>query len=174
MPSINYLGYQSVGLKGSHFLNINELLKDYLALLPRWKTVKNIPMAKQKFCSRNRNPLFDISSFRFFKTNFGSEQGLKLKKPVYDHYIQRTKAVELVFEKLEQEPKIELLDFVSFLKKICSVVALTEDEHKIVTSYCKKNKGLYNYQAYERCGIKIDGLTEFLNCEWYLEKVLVP
>ncbi len=169
MRPINYFGYQSVGLKITHFQNINELMKDYLALLPRWRVVKNNPITKHKFCSRNRNPLFDISSSKFFKTNFGSEEGLKLKKPVYDHFIQRTKAVELVFEKLDSEPEIELLDFVSFLKKICSVVALTESEHRTITSYCKKNKALYNYQAYEHCGIRVEGLSKFISSEFSLK-----
>jgi hypothetical protein len=166
MSSLYYVGNLPDGLKREHLWAINELLQDYLTLLPRWKEVKRIPYAKQKFCSRNRNPLFDISSFKFFKTELGTKIGLVLTKPVYDHYIQRTKAVEFIFNKLESEPEIDLLDFVYYLKKICSVVALTEEEHKTVTSFCKKNKKFYNFQAYKHCGIKIEGRTEFIDTEW--------
>jgi hypothetical protein len=138
------------------------MYKDFMALLPRWGEVCKDPELKKKFCNRNRNPLFDISALSYFKTKLGSEEGLKTNSPVLDHYIQRTKAVEILFKKLESEPKTDFRNFIALLKRLCSTVALTQEEHKKVTSYCKKNPSLYNFQAYEVCGCRVEGLSELL------------
>lgn len=150
------------GLSKLKYEYIEELLLDYKFLISRWNQVKNDNQLKKKFCSRNRNPLFDISGCRFFKTNLGSLEGIKVNNPVYDHYIQRTKAVELIFRQFEVNPDIEITEFIRILRKYCSVVALTKEEHKKVTIYCKKHPEVFNYQAYEACGIRIQGLSELI------------
>ena len=150
------------GLTTNNYVNIYETYLDFVALVPRWKQIKNDPCLKHKFCSRNRNPLFDISSSRYFKTGLGSQKALISEDPVHDHYIQRTKAVELIFNKLEEDPAMGIGLFITFVKKYCSTVSLTMDEHRTITSYCKKNPTIYNYQAYEACGIRVEGLSEII------------
>ena len=150
------------GLTYNNFVNIQETYSDFVGLIPRWKEVKDNQDLKKRFCNRNRNPLFDLSSTKFFKTGLGSEGGLFMVDPVQDHYVQRTKAVELIFNSLEKNPTMGLNNFIKLLKKYCSTVSLTVDEHKQVTSYCKKNKSVYNYQAYEACGIRVEGLSEII------------
>ena len=151
-----------LGLTQNHYINIWETYLDFVALVPRWRQVKESEDLKKKFCNRNRNPLFDISSSKYFITGLGSKDGLELVDAVQDHYVQRTKAVELIFNKLDKEPKMGIETFIKIVKKYCSTVSLTTEEHKKVTSYCKKNKGIYNYQAYEACGIRIEGLSEII------------
>ena len=46
---------------------INETLKDFKALLPRYREVKSDVKLFQLFMSRNRNPLWDLSGNKIFK-----------------------------------------------------------------------------------------------------------
>ena len=149
-------------MKSNHLEIISETLEDFKCLLSRYKKIKGNYDLRKKFCTRNRNPLWDISSMSYFKTGLGSIDGLKCDNPVEDHYIQRTKAVDLIFNELEKDPSMSLERFVQILRKYCSVVRLTKYEHSQVTSYCKKNKKVYNYEAYLACGIQIDGLSEII------------
>ena len=57
---------------------------------------------------------------------------------------------------------MNLYQFIKLLKKYCSVVQLTKEEHNLVTQYCKKNSEVLNYEAYLVCGIKIDGLSKII------------
>ncbi len=154
--------FLSEGLTQNKLELIEETLKDFVALIPRWKEVKGCELLEKKFCSRNRNPIFDISNTKYFKTKLGSKEGLTISKPVEDHYIQRTKAIKFIFNKLEENPQMKTSEFLRILKKYCSTVCLTDSEHKIVTKYCKKNPQVFNYQAYEACGIRIQGLSEII------------
>ena len=149
-------------MKDSLILNVEETLQDWKCLLPRWNKVKDSPELRKKFCNRNRNPLFDISNNSFFDTGLGSFDGLNSNTFVKDHFIQRTKAVGLIFEELNQNPDIGVNQFIKLLRKYCSVVRITKVEHSKVTSYCKTNKEAYNYEAYRACGIKISGLSELI------------
>lgn len=149
-------------MKESLMLNLTETLQDWKCLLPRWNKVKDCPELKKKFCNRNRNPLFDISNNSFFDTGLGSIDGLKSDNPVKDHFIQRTKAVALIFEELNKNPNLDVKGFFKLLKKYCSIVKLTKEEHSKVTSYCKKNGDVYNYEAYRACEIKVLGLSEII------------
>lgn len=150
------------GITPNNYINIYETYLDFVGLVPRWRQVKSDVDLKKRFCNRNRNPIFDLSSCRYFKTGLGSKDGLKITDPVHDHYIQRTKAVELIFNIVEEDPKMGIGFFTGILKKYCSTVALTSEEHKKITSYCKRNPGIYNYQAYEACGIRVEGLSEII------------
>lgn len=150
------------GITPNNYVNIYETYLDFVGLVPRWRQVKNDPDLRRRFCSRNRNPIFDLSSSRYFKTGLGSKAGLLLKDPVQDHYIQRTKAVELIFNIVEEDPRMGIGFFTEILKKYCSTVSLTLEEHRTVTSYCKRNSGIYNYQAYEICGIEVEGLSKII------------
>jgi len=142
--------------------NIRETLEDFKALLPRYISVKGDSNLRKKFCSRNRNPLWDISNTKYFNTGLGSKEGLLSSNPVKDHYIQRTKAVDLIFSEIEKDPKMTLDQFIRILKKYCSIISLTKDEHSQVTSFCKNNKDAFNYEAYLACGIKVSGLSDLI------------
>ena len=149
-------------MKEKLLLNVKETLQDWKCLLSRWNEIKHDSELRKRFCNRNRNPLFDISNSSIFDTGLGSEEGLKSLNPVKDHFIQRTKAVALIFEELNKNPDIDIQTFLKLLRKYCSVISITKEEHSLVTSYCKKNKEVYNYEAYLACNIKISGLSEHI------------
>ena len=143
-------------------INIKETLEDFKALIPRFSEVKNDSELLRKFCSRNRNPLFDLTNNTQFRTGMGTEKGLELYKPVEDHFIQRTKAVEIIFKKLEKDPDMEFEEFVGILKKYCSTVSLTKDEHTEVTKISRQDNGMFNWEIYEKCGIVVAGLEDLI------------
>jgi hypothetical protein len=142
--------------------NIKETLEDFRCLIPRFSEVKNNPELLRKFCSRNRNPLFDVTSNNQFKTGLGTKRALKTVKPVEDHFIQRTKAVRIIFEKLEDNPDMEFEEFVSILKKYCSTVSLTKDEHTEVTKISKQESDMLNWEIYQKCGIVVEGIDDLV------------
>ena len=47
-------------------IQIEETLKDFKALIPRFKEIKDNPILLKMFCSRNRNPLWDITNISYF------------------------------------------------------------------------------------------------------------
>lgn len=143
-------------------LNVSETLSDFKSLLGRYRQVKGNETLLKKFCSRNRNPLWDISNSKYFNSNLLSEEAKKSFSICNDHYIQRTKAVELLFRELDKDPDMSYDKFLLLLKKFCSTVKITKEEHSRVSSYCKKNKDSFNYEAYLACGIKISGLSELI------------
>ena len=143
-------------------INIKETLEDFRALIPRFSEVKNNPDLLRKFCSRNRNPLFDVTNNNQFRTGLGTKNALKLHKPVEDHFIQRTKAVEIIFNKLEKDPDMEFEEFVDILKKYCSTVSLTKDEHTEVTKISRQKSDVFNWEIYEKCGIVVEGMDDWI------------
>lgn len=149
-------------MKTSLIINAYEILRDWECLIPRWNDIKNDGELRKKFCVRNRNPLFDISKNSHFITGLGSNSGLKDNDGVDDHFIQRTKAVALIFDELSKKPQMGVEHFISILRKYCSTVKLSKGEHSSVTYYCKKNEGVYNYEAYMACGIRVEGLSDFI------------
>jgi len=149
-------------MKQTHLENIRETFEDFKCLLPRFISVKEDLNLRKKFCSRNRNPLWDISNTKYFNTGLGSEEGLSSIEPVKDHFIQRAKAVNLIFNEIEKDPEMTLEQFIKILIKYCSVVSLTKEEHTRVSSFCRKNKDIFNYEAYLACGIKVSGLSDLI------------
>lgn len=143
-------------------VNIRETLLDFRSLLPRYMEVKNNKELLNKFCSRNRNPLFDISTSKYFYSGLSSNDAKNSPNFCFDHYIQRTKAVDLIFKELERDPDMEVERFIKLLKKYCSTVKITKEEHSRVSSYCKNNKDAYNYEAYLACNIFVPGLSELM------------
>lgn len=141
---------------------VAETLADFKALLPRYIELKDNKRLLHLFFSRNRNPLWDLSGNKIFKT------GLKSRKYITeggeyteDHFIQRTKAMRLIFKKLESQPNMSVDEFTNVILGLGSTVILTKSEHALVTSYAKEHD-ILNYQAYRSLGIHVDGLNEFL------------
>ena len=145
-------------------MKISETLEDFKALLPRYRKCREDESGEllHRFCSRNRNPLFDITSIDYFSSNLTSEnvKNEDKKKLVADHYIQRTKAVKLIFQELDIKENLTFDEFVSLMKKYCSTVLLTKEEHNRVTSFAKMNPNYFNYESYLACGVRVPGLSE--------------
>jgi hypothetical protein len=142
---------------------IEETLKDFKCLIPRFNEVKNDRILLKEFCSRNRNPIWDLTNINYFKTGLKSE-GLILNggKGVDDHYIQRSVCMEIIFNKLTEKPNMDIDEFIKILRVYSSTVLLTDKEHRDVTTYTK-NTNIMNYVAYDKIGIKVDGLTDIIN-----------
>jgi hypothetical protein len=147
-------------LSTKQLVKVEETLKDFICLVPRYLEVKDNPVLYDMFLSRNRNPLFDLTLNKFWETGlssngFKSGQGKKVK----DHYIPRKLAMGFIMRELSLNPNISLEEFIVLCKKYASTINLTEEEHKLVTQKAKKT-GKPNYEFYESCGIVVEGLIE--------------
>lgn len=144
-------------------LKIGETLKDFKCLIPRFNEVKNDKVLLKEFCSRNRNPIWDLTNINYFKTGLKSE-GLILNggKGVDDHYIQRSLCMEIIFRELDGNPDMSVNDFIDILRIYSSTVLLSEKEHRDITVYTK-NKGVMNYMVYDEVGIRVEGLSEIID-----------
>ena len=143
--------------------NIEETLEDFKVLLCRYKSIKNDEDKLKKFFVRNRNPIWDITNSKFFKTGLMSETAKNSHEElVDDHYIQRSKAMKFIFEELDKNKNMSVKEFIFLLKKYCSTVKLTKEEHIKVTVMAKKNPTYLNYETYLACKVKIDGLSNLI------------
>jgi len=144
-------------------LKIGETLKDFKCLIPRFNEVKNDKVLLKEFCSRNRNPIWDLTNINYFKTGLKSE-GLILNggKGVDDHYIQRSLCMEIIFNNLNENPDMDVEGFIKLLRLYSSTILLTEKEHKDITVYTK-NTDVMNYVGYEKIGIEVKGLKEIID-----------
>jgi hypothetical protein len=81
-----------MSLNPNQLFNVQETLEDFKVLLVRYKQVKDDEIRLKSFFVRNRNPLWDLTNCKFFKTGLLSE-GAKIvfkEDLVDDHYIQRS------------------------------------------------------------------------------------
>jgi hypothetical protein len=142
----------------------DETLKDFKTLMIRYREVKGDDEKLKSFLTRNRNPLWDLTNCKYFKTGLMSEESRKKpnKNLVDDHYIQRSKGLRFVFEELDKNVDMNLETFIEVVKKYSSTVKLTKDEHKVVTSFNKKNPSYLNYETYLACNIKVEGLSDII------------
>jgi hypothetical protein len=141
---------------------IEETLKDFKCLLVRYRDVMNNKELLREFCSRNRNPLWDITSIKYFNTGLKSKGLIKDGgKGVNDHYIQRMMSTEIIFKELNNSPDMTVSDFILLVKKYSSTVSLTKEEHKKIT-LLTKGKDIMNYLMYEEAGIEVPGLEEYI------------
>ena len=141
---------------------IEETLKDFKCLLIRYREVKNDELLLKEFCSRNRNPLFDITTINYFRT------GLKSKGLIenggeftHEHFIPRVKSVEIIFGELDRNPDMNVETFIYLIKKYSSTILLTKEEHKRIT-LLTKGTGVMNYLVYGQAGIEVPGLEEYV------------
>jgi hypothetical protein len=91
-----------------------------------------------------------------------SAKNMTLTQLVDDHFIQRSKAMRFIFSELDRDENMELSKFIQILKKYCSTVKLSKDEHSKVTVVAKQNPTYLNYESYLACKIKIDGLSNLM------------
>ena len=144
--------------------NIEETLEDFKVLLTRYRSIKGNETKLKQFYVRNRNPIWDVTNCKYFKTGLMSEdaKNTPLTKQVDDHYIQRSKAMRFIFSELDKDEDMSVDRFIELLKKYCSTVVLSKDEHSMVTSVAKKNPTYLNYESYLACKIQVDGLSDFM------------
>ena len=151
-------------LNNNQLSNIKETLEDFKVLLTRYRCVKDSETKLRQFFVRNRNPIWDITNCKYFKTGLMSESAKKipLTQLVDDHYIQRSKAMKFIFFELDKDEGMNVDRFIGLLKKYCSTVKLSKDEHSKVTVVAKKNPTYLNYESYLACEIQIDGLSDLM------------
>ena len=151
-------------LNEKKIISANETLADFKALLYRYLEIKNDEEKLKLFFVRNRNPLWDLTNCKFFKTGLISEGGKISKKKdlVDDHYIQRSKGLKFIFSELEKDPEMSVETFILLVKKYSSTVKLSKEEHSKVTVFAKKNPTYLNYETYLACGIKVEGLSDII------------
>jgi len=149
-------------LSDQQLIKVEETLKDFVCLIPRYLEVKGNAKLYDMFLSRNRNPLFDMTGTKFWETGLSSN-GAKFTndKKVKDHYIPRKIAMGFIMDELVVNPSISLDDFILLCKKYASTITLTEDEHNLVTVRAK-NTGRPNYEFYSSCGIIVEGIDYIL------------
>ena len=134
-------------------IQIEETLKDFKALIPRFKEIKDKPILLKMFCSRNRNPLWDITNISYFKTGLVSEELIKSGgKGVDDHYIQRAFSMKIIFNLLCENPNMGVDEFILLIKKYSSTISITKDDSNEI-----------NYHVYDKIGILVPGLLEHIN-----------
>ena len=141
---------------------IEETLKDFKCLLTRYNEVRDNEILSERFCSRNRTQLWDLTSVNFFRSGLMSQKLIDFGgATVDDHYIQRIISTKIIFELLRENPNISVDDFIILVKRYVSTVLLAKDEHMKITTYVKKTDKM-NYMVYEEVGIIIPGLKEYV------------
>jgi hypothetical protein len=149
-------------LTEEQIVRVEETLKDFICLIPRYLEVKGNDKLYDMFLSRNRNPLFDLTNTKFWETGLSSNGAKLIKgKKVKDHYIPRKLAMGFIMDVLSENPNMPVDEFIDLCKKYASTVNLTQEEHNLVTSMAK-NTGKPNYEFYSSCGIIIEGLDELI------------
>jgi hypothetical protein len=148
---------------------VEQSLEIYKRLVPIWKRLRTNGSDKDKkrFLSLNRNPLFDMTGVSYFKTGLMSNECKRnLKdcdcKKTHDHLIQRTKALEYVFNEISSNSDMTPRQYVRVIRRYCSTVLLTREEHNLVTSFTKNNPSYTNASIYSSLGIKIPGLDKWV------------
>ena len=152
---------EEVRLKDSQIKKIDMTLNIFKCQIGLYESIKNDPNDLDNFFSLNRNPLFDLTNISYIRTGLQSQGVIDGGKPVHDHFIQRKYAMKILFEKLSENKKMTLNEFVVFLVEYGSTVAITKEEHQVVTMKAKNTTDL-NYELYERCGIIIEGIDKMI------------
>ena len=150
-----------VRLSESQITKINLTLDIFKCQIGLYDSIKNDPNKLDAFFSLNRNPLFDLTNISYFRTGLESSSVIAGGKPVHDHFIQRKHAMKILFERLSENKDMTLDEFVVFLVEYGSTVAITKEEHQVVTTRAKNTTDL-NYELYEQCGIIIEGLDKMI------------
>jgi hypothetical protein len=151
-------------LNRNQLSKIEETLEDFKVLLIRYRNIQGNENKLKQFFVRNRNPIWDVTNCKFFKTGLMSESAkdIELSQLVDDHFIQRSKAMRFIFSELDKNENMELNQFIQLLKKYCSTVKLSKEEHSKVTVVAKQNPTYLNYESYLACKIQIDGLSDLM------------
>jgi hypothetical protein len=151
-------------LTSKQMTKVEETLKDFKSLVKRYEQCKGSPKKLKNFCTRNRNPLWDLTNLKYFFTGLKSKALVEAGKDAEvskEHYIQRSLAMELIFEEISKNPKMTVRKFLKLVKKYGSTVQVLRSEHKEIGKKTK-NTGVFNFRIYKSVGIDIPGLDEHL------------
>lgn len=132
-------------------------------MIPYYILFKDNVEYDNMFRSLSRNPLFDITGNKYFSTGLISSKASKCDKceTSKDHILQRTKALKIIFDLLVKNPDMNVLEYIQFLKRYCSTVILTRDEHNLVNVVSKKYPQWSNRKIYNKLKIKIPGIGAY-------------
>jgi hypothetical protein len=126
--------------------------------LPLYRKVKDNADELELFAKMNRNPLFDTTqNLNMYKTRWVSQAAM-VSEPsecVYDHFVQRSKAVKKIYEAMDRNPNMKVGGFRTLLKKYCQQVRITKEEHNRLTVETRGSED-YNFTLYDKCGITFD------------------
>lgn len=149
---------------------IERSLNIYKQLIPLWKKVRKSGSRREirQFLSLNRNPLFDITNIKYFQTGLMSSQAKKYitenvdVKLTHDHMIQRSKALEYIFNEIECNPDMSTAKYIRLLRRYCSTVVLTKEEHLNISTYGRLNPSYANIVLYNDLKINVQGLDKWV------------
>lgn len=157
---------QKLKITPKRIRKIETALTIYKSQLPEWKKRMKAgdEEALKDFYSMNRNPIFDITGIKLFETGLMSEEAKKLDKEglSQDHLIQRTKSLSHIFPELAKNPKMTTEQFIKVLRRYCSTITLTKEEHRKMTTYSRMNPSWVNAVMYDEIGIKVNGLDGWI------------
>lgn len=152
-------------LNEKQFRKVSLTLEIFRSQIDLYSKIKDDTDLLDDFMSLNRNPFFDLTNNKFFKTGLLSNEvkksNLKNKDIVHDHFIQRKKSMNLLFNLLLENPNMSVDEFIVFMKQHSSTVGITKDEHMKVTIMAKGSDE-YNFNLYVKCGIIVEGLDNFI------------
>lgn len=150
------------GISDLKMFKIRETLRDFKCLLTRYDELKSDEKLVEEFCKRNRNPVFDITTIKYFKTGLKSDLLIENGGDSTDeHFIQRSKAMKVIFDRLSENPNMDDGEFITILKKYCSTVLISKEEHKLLNS-TMRGKNKFNYEVYPEIGINVKGIEEYI------------
>ena len=107
-------------LSRKQMTRVEETLKDFKCLIPRYLECKDSPKKLRSFCTRNRNPLWDLTNLKYFSTGLKSTGVMSAgiySKVSSEHYIQRSLAMGLIFDELVVNPKMKSKEYLALVKK---------------------------------------------------------
>ena len=144
-------------------LDFEETLKDFKLLMYRFNESKGDKILFDKFCCRNRNQIFDLTTTKYFSTGLTSKSYDELGgKFTNEHFIQRTIAIRIILDKISKNPTMDVFEFILLVKQYASTIKITKEEHSIIVKKIGKSK-TFNYTVYEELGIEVDGLEELVS-----------
>jgi len=69
-------------LSRKQMVKVEETLKDFKCLIPRYLECKGSPKKLKSFCTRNRNPLWDLTNLKYFSTGLRSTGSISVDPEV--------------------------------------------------------------------------------------------
>jgi hypothetical protein len=157
-------------LNEKQLFKLNETLKNFKCLIPRYLEVKDSFDTLYNFCTEFRSPLWDYKIFKTELVSEGVKNGKILNKSLPkdkkikftdEHIISRTLAVRVIFDELIKNPNMTLDEFIDLMWKYNVTIKITVTEHKLVpilkNVFYKKTINIYKDK-----GTIVPGLEKYM------------